>query len=101
MKLTPKEAKAETVEASENEAPSYPWGLSIHLDEETMAKLGLEKIDVGTIVQLGAKAKVVGYSEREYEGGSHKCLDLQITDLGIDAPGADSSDLAKKMYPTK
>lgn len=92
MEFTPAEAKAETVEAQEIEAPKYPWGLSLNLDEETLAKLGLDKIDVGTIVSLAGKAKVTGYSEREYEGGAHKCLDLQITDLGLDKPAKSVAD---------
>lgn len=95
MTLPPAEAEKETVEAAELEKPKYPWGLCIYLNEDTMKMLSLKKLDVGTVVMITGKAKVTGYSEREYEGGAHKTQDMQIIELGIEAPKA---PLAQSMY---
>lgn len=91
MKLTPAEGAAETGEALEMEKPEYPYGICLYLDEQALAKLGIDLMDVGTKVSLSGMATVTGTSEREYQGGSHKTLDLQITDLGLE-PGAEKSD---------
>lgn len=82
---TPEEAKEETYEAEENEAPKYPWGLTLCLNDDMLEKLGIDKMEVGTMVTVMARAKVTGYSERELQDETEKYLDLQLTDLGIDS----------------
>ena len=101
MKLDATEADKEN--GVPPEKPIYPYGTGLCLDEVALDKLDLDPaqdMEVGTLVHIMAVAKVTGYSTREYEGGSHRTLDLQITDMSIDdAPeAADSSTLAQKMY---
>lgn len=100
VEYTPEEAKEESQEAAEIKAPKYPYGLCIYLDSETLTKLGLDAstLKVGSIVEIAGKAKVTGYSEREYEGETDKYSDLQIVELGV-APAADEKSVASKMYP--
>lgn len=84
LELKPAEAEAETTEAKENEKPIYPYGLCLHITDETLAKLGLEGCDVGDELHIMAVAKVIGTSEQEYEGGKHATLDVQITEMGCE-----------------
>lgn len=77
--------------------PMYPWGLSISLEDDALAKLGLagDMPDVGDIVQFNAIAKVTSVSQNEREGTdgtkSMCCrVELQITDMGI--PGTNEAD---------
>lgn len=71
-------------------APSkYPYGLCLRLDEDVMAKLGLDPDDaeVGDTVELQAVAKITAVSQnsRETEDGSKDCacVELQITDMAV------------------
>lgn len=99
LAYTPEEAKEETAESSEMEAPKYPYGLTLYFDDETMKKLGIDgAIDVGTMVGISGNAMVVGYSERATQTETRKCLDMQITDLAIEAP---DTGLAQRMYGSK
>lgn len=85
LELDKSDREQETVEAKEMERPLYPYGTSLYLDEKALAKLGITEMpDVGTVVLIQAVAKVTGTSEREYEGGSHKTLDVQITEMGLE-----------------
>jgi hypothetical protein len=95
MKLTRKEAKADSVEAQEMKEPVYPWGLQYSLNEEVLDKLGdsIDEYEVGEEYYLYAKCKVVGKSEREYENSSKSmCVDLQITDLLIEDTDSDEEE---------
>lgn len=98
MKLSRKEAQADTVEASEQMAPQYPWGLSYSLNEEVLDKLGdsIDDYEVGETYYLYAKCKVTGKSEHEYENGPPRlCVDLQITDLLIEDTDGDEEQEKK------
>lgn len=100
MKLSPAEGAQETGEVQEIEKPEYPYGLCLYLDEVALAKLGIDLMDVGTTVSLTGSATVSGTSEREYQGGTHKTLDLQITDLGLAPADATAKKTAADiMYP--
>lgn len=104
LELKPKEAEQETVESRETEKPLYPYGTCLYLDEVALAKLGLEGCEVGDEIQIMALGKVTGRSEREYEGGKHQTLDIQLTEMGCEeADDADEPDTpmgtaAKKLY---
>lgn len=103
MELSPKEAEAETIEARETEKPKYPYGTCLYLDEEALAKLGITDLpDVGSMLHIMAIGKVTGTSEREYEGGSHKTLDVQLVEMACDEEGDGDDGLtspaAKKLY---
>lgn len=71
---------------------TYPYGLCLSLEDEQLAKLGLDKDEmpsVGDMIHLCAMAKVtnVSSSEREMTDGSkNECrrIELQITHLATE-----------------
>lgn len=105
MKIDPAKEKEKYAarESALVEAPRYPYGLCLHLDDDVMQKLGLSKLpEVGKPMMLTALVDVTSVSENEYqtEGGKtekRQSVSLQITDLGL-AAAEDLSDAAKKLY---
>ena len=101
MSLSPDEAKETMLgytEADVKDAPKYPYGLNLDLNDETLKKLGITKLPaVGDAVSITAIAKVTRISAYEEQGGSEQCLGLQITDMEISI-GGQSSDAANKLY---
>jgi hypothetical protein len=107
MKLSPKarEEKPSTVAA---DSPTYPYGLSVHLDDDTLEKLGLSSLPaVGTTKMLVAKVSVQSTSIHEGEpfGGEsrkrHRNMSLQITDLGLGDDEPEGPSPAEVLYGSK
>lgn len=91
MKLDPKAIEERMKPMSITaDAPTYPYGLRVHLDEDAIAALRLKTLPkVGETMYLGANVKVVSVSDNEHtsEGGGthrHRNVELQITDMGLD-----------------
>ena len=97
MKMTAEEAKEE-IQPTTADAPEYPYGLTISLDEDAMAKLGITALPkVGTRMELRALVTVCGTSQYDTQGGEPESnLSLQITDMEL-APAATPVD-ATKLY---
>lgn len=91
MKLTRAEAgdAIGATEAKPGDGPAYPWGLCIHLDTETLKKLGYaEPPAVDSELTLSAKVMVtsVGMNQQQ-DGDKESRAELQITDMELaDAP---------------
>ena len=100
MEMSKEEAKEYNNGPSESEAPKYPWGLCIQLNDESLKKLGVDKLpQAGTEVTIIAKAQVSRVSENQTQGGeSEASMELQITDMTM-STGAD--DLLSKLYDGK
>ena len=98
METTPQEAR-EMVKPTPADAPKYPWGLQICLNDDSLEKLGVKTLPAaGTEVTIVAKAVVAGTSERQTEGeGTKASMDLQITDLQIDGLDRDVFNRAAEM----
>lgn len=106
MTLTAEEAKAQYGECcapdgGDDDAPKYPWGLSICLGDEALAKLGIGLMPVGTEVMIVAKATVTGTSSRQRQSGDNsQDMDMQITALDLSPTQADPmAKAANKLYP--
>lgn len=103
LSMTPKEAKETMLgytEADVKDAPKYPYGTSLDLNNETLAKLGITKLPaVGDAVSISAIGKVTRISAYEEQGGSEQCLGIQITDMEI-SMGGQTSNAASKLYGT-
>jgi hypothetical protein len=105
MKLTPAEAKQETMLAEASEAPEYPYGLTICLDDEILAKLGIDPSalpPVGSVFFIEAKAQVCSTSQYQNQDGADASMSLQITDMSLsttddDAPRS-SDSIANRLY---
>jgi hypothetical protein len=84
MAMSAEEAK-EYTEPSVSEAPEYPWGLCINLDDDQMEKLGLTGLPaVGAEIHIVAKATVTSTSSNaRQDGESEASMSVQITDMAI------------------
>lgn len=105
LELDKAEAKAEAGEPCKAEAPRYPYGTSLYLDEVALKKLGLD-VEVGDEVNIVAVGKVTGMSSHEdADGGKHETLDIQLTSMSVEDPDeadeALESPTARKLYPGK
>jgi len=100
MENTPEEAKEQIgLVSSADDAPKYPWGLELNLNDDSLAKLGVKTLPaVGTEVTLVAKATVSATSERATESDATCAnMNLQITALQIDGLDADLFGRAADM----
>ncbi|WP_244129208.1 capsid staple protein [Burkholderia gladioli] len=102
MKLTPAEAKQEAgIAPMDAEQPAYPYGLTICLDDEALAKLGITSLpDVGTPFTLAARVEVCSTSQYQNQDGADRNLSLQITDMELGPPPSTQTpeERAAKFY---
>jgi hypothetical protein len=101
MKLTAKEAKAEVACCpSEDSGPAYPYGLSLNLDDEVLAKLGLTEMPaVGAKMMLMAEVEVTGTSQYSNQDGKEGNVNLQITAMELNP--SDKPSAAERLYGKK
>lgn len=99
MKMAAEERGEYTGQALEVKEPSYPYGLSIDLDDGSMEKLGITALPkVGTEMMITAKVVVKSVSSNQYEGSdaeSRMCL--QITDMEVSGENK-KQDKAESLY---
>lgn len=99
MKLSAKETKAQH-DVRPAKGNQYPWGLSMHLEHDSLAKLGVKGAPkAGTVMEFRAKAHVSSSSSSSEKGGKgpRHSASLQITHLEVD-PRAPK---ALKSLPSK
>jgi hypothetical protein len=95
MSLTPEQAKAQMGYCSpadgdddaDDSGPKYPWGLSISLDDDAMAKLGLSAPQVGSTMHMLAVVQITNYGLNEDQKGSDQSMTLQITAMDLQPAG--------------
>lgn len=83
----------------EGDKPRYPYGLTLHLDRESLEKLSIEQMPpVGSQMTLKAIVSVteVSVSERS-EGEPERRMNLQITEMELGAPG-EKKDPSEELY---
>jgi len=101
MKLDPKERKEEQ-KSMMVDAPLYPFGTSVDLDNEALSKLGMDELpEVGEEYTLMAKVSVTSVSSNQYGAGEKsRRVCLQITAMGLGDADADDSgeNQTKKLY---
>lgn len=104
MKITPEEAKEMAAEYSgtADTQPEYPWGLTISLDDDAMAKLGLTKVPaIGKKFTVTAIAVVCSSSQYATQGKEDEAsFSLQIQAMELNA-GSSAADTASKLYGDK
>ncbi len=80
------------------DAPAYPWGLTLNLDEDALEKLGIDLPDVDTKVMVIAKARVTSVSANQSTGGEkRRSLSLQIEELCLE-PGGTTKKAEAMLY---
>lgn len=91
MQQSPEEAKEQT-EPKASDAPKYPWGLCLTLNDDSLEKLGIDKLpEVGSVVTITARAEVSSIRDYQTQGGeSEASMDLQITDMQVDGMDANT-----------
>lgn len=88
MKMTAAEAKDSygCMPAEASDAPRYPWGLSITLDNEALKKLGMDDLPkVDGELELTARVTVTAVSANSTQSGEErKSVTLQITKMALE-----------------
>lgn len=84
MKMSREEAK-EISQPSMMDAPEYPYGLCLDLDDDALEKLGITVLPkVGTEMLINAKVVVKSVSSYDTQGGEAEArVSLQVTDMEI------------------
>lgn len=98
MKMSSEEAK-EQMEPTAADAPQYPWGLCLDLDDDALTKLGITELPaVGARLSIQALVTVTRTGAYQTQGSEMECcLALQITDMEIGA-APETSAAAKSLY---
>lgn len=79
--------------------PEYPYGLEIHLDDQSLSKIDLGDKKVGDVCMFMIKTKITSINERDDEKGTNRSMSLQITDM--DKANVGPSDVADRWYSSK
>lgn len=95
MKLSKADREKSPSASPAADAPAYPWGLSVNLDDQAIEKLGIKLPKVGGKLRLEALVDVTSVSSNESkEGGKNRSVTLQITDLCLESARAAKSATA-------
>lgn len=100
MKIDASAKQKAYAESPISDGPTYPWGLGLHLDDDALEKLGIERLPAaGETLMIVAKVSVTSVSETAEEGtkGKRRSVSLQITDLGI-GPTDEEKPIEAKLY---
>lgn len=99
MKATPAEQREMAPDMSVREAPEYPWGLRVQLEDESLMKLDLLTLPaVGESLMLHARVHVCRVTQSDAEGEpKRRSVELQITDLALE-PDRGEADMAQRLY---
>lgn len=101
MALVNMKSSAEESQEYEMESPEYPYGLTIDLDDDSLAKLGITSLPkVGSEMMITAKCVVKGVSSNQYQGSDEESrVCLQITDMDVgQTENAQNDNRASKLY---
>lgn len=67
------------------DAPKYPYGLTLRLDNSSLDKLGMNALPkVGAQVSVQANGVITSVSQNESEKHSNRSVEIQIQELGVD-----------------
>ena len=95
MKMSKKEAKGEfTVE--KDDGPRFPHGITIHLDDDSMKKLGFDSLpDVGEEFIVVGVGPVESANESKRQKGVDRSMSIQLQRMEIGpVDGDDEESLA-------
>lgn len=87
MKMTPKMKRemSPEVASSGSNAPEYPYGTKLTVEDDHVHKLGMDDAMVGEEVMVTGKGKVVACRKNDMEGGKgKKSVEVQMTEMKMD-----------------
>lgn len=100
MKQDPAEVAEYTGQPVSGEAPMYPYGLTLCLNDESLKKLGMSIPLVGGKFMLTAMVECKSArAEKVQDGDTEVGADFQITDMELIAEGG--KDPASMLWPDK
>jgi hypothetical protein len=99
MQLSPQQSDDYAVPSSLDDAPQFPWGLCLTLNDDALAKLGIPLPNVSSTFTLVAKVEVVRAAATKKQDGAELSADLQITDMRLIDPN-NAPDKAEKLWPS-
>ena len=77
----------------DSDAPRYPHGLKLYLNEETLKKLGVKELpELGDKMMVDAVTEVVSVSEENDLYGHRRDVVLQITEMDLTSGGSKEED---------
>ena len=80
-----------------NEMPDYPYGLSISLEDEACKKLGLDKLDEDSPVNITATGMISNYSVMTINGEKKMSVTIQLQKMSVSGE-SDKDDPADTLY---
>lgn len=99
MQMSSDDQKKYSQPTALSDAPEYPYGLVINLDETSIKKLGISLPEVGAVMKLEALVEVCSVSKYETnKGEADRSLGLQITAMAIGLSKKGSDDVGKALY---
>lgn len=84
--------------------PIYPYGLCLSLNDDEIAKLGLDDdAEVGDMLEMKILCKITSVSKNATTGGERNRIELQITHIEDDEEeeAAEARNPAKTLYKDK
>lgn len=101
IKRTEADRKAEQAkwDSVPSEQDDYPYGLSLHLDSETLAKMGLTDadFDAGQPVMVTIEGFISEDSIRSVNGEPRRSMTIQTRKIAIDQE-KESTDISAALY---
>lgn len=98
MVISSKEKKDMHVNSVVTDAPQYPYGLKLFIDERTYEKLELRKLpQVGEKFMIMAVAEVTHVSQTRNEG-SEKSYSMELQIMGLDLKERESEEKQTPAY---
>lgn len=77
----------------------YPYGLSVSLEEDSIQKLGIDKLpEIGQKFALNAIVEVTSISDYQSQENRNRCIRLQITDMELAGPPKEEKSAESVMY---
>jgi hypothetical protein len=104
MQMTAEEAKEyATGDIKPGDAPKYPYGLCLYLNDQSLKKLGINELPkVGAKLTMTATIVVTSVgSSQQQDGDSENRADLQITDMELGAASRSPDEKANALYGKK
>lgn len=84
MKISSEEKKEMSLPSVVSDKPKYPYGLKLHFDETSFAKLEMEAPRVGEKFMVLAYAEVCDVHQEKYEGDVPRySMTLQLMDVDL------------------
>lgn len=90
LKITKKEMqqreKDMQVSIGSSDGERYPYGTRLDLDNDTLEKMGIKTLPpVGSTMMIEAKVTVIGSRQSATKERTNRSLELQITDMELEA----------------